>query len=192
MNVANKLSIFRVILIPFFLFFLLANPFAYSNWVAVFIFTVAAITDAIDGNLARKRNLITNLGKFLDPVADKLLVCSALIALIQLEAIPAIAVIIIIAREFIITFFRTVAASAGSVIAADKWGKIKTTFQITMIIYLMVFLEIFDFVLNILPFLTAPFFHYLGIVLIWITVFITAYSAFNYIHKNIQVFKEIN
>ncbi|MCL1924166.1 MAG: CDP-diacylglycerol--glycerol-3-phosphate 3-phosphatidyltransferase [Defluviitaleaceae bacterium] len=188
MNIANKLSIFRVVLIPFFLFFLLATPFRYSNWVAVFIFTVAAITDAIDGNLARKLGQITNLGKFLDPVADKLLVCSALIALIELEAIPAAAVIIIIAREFIVTFFRTIAASANVIIAADKFGKLKTIFQITMVIYLMIFLELFGF----LAFLNLAFFNYLGTIIIWLTVSITAYSAFNYIYKNIQIFKGVH
>lgn len=188
MNIANKLSIFRVILIPIFLFFLISRPFAYSNFIAVFFFVVAAITDAIDGNIARKRNLVTNLGKFLDPVADKLLVCSALIALIELGAISSVAVIIIIAREFIITFFRIIAASTGVVIAADKLGKIKTIFQITTVIYLMVFIEMFSF----LNFLDIPFFYFLGIAITWITVFITAYSAFNYIQKNLQLFKEAN
>ena len=187
MNIANKLSIFRVILIPIFLFFLIGQPFIYSNFVAIFVFTIAAITDAVDGNLARKRNLITNLGKFLDPVADKLLVCSALIALVELGALSSIAVIIIIAREFVITFFRIIAASGGVVIAADTLGKIKTIFQITMVIYLMVFIEIFSF----LSFIDIPFFYFLGIAITWATVFITAYSAFNYIQKNIQVFKEI-
>ena len=120
MNLPNKLTLFRVVLIPFFVFFLLAPYFeGYGNYIAVAIFIVASITDFLDGKIARKYNLVTNFGKFMDPLADKLLVCSALICLIQLELIPAWVVIIIIAREFIISGFRLVASDNGVVIAAD-------------------------------------------------------------------------
>ena len=130
MNLPNKLTLFRVVLIPFFVFFLLAPYFEeYGNYIAVAIFIVASITDFLDGKIARKYNLVTNFGKFMDPLADKLLVCSALICLIQLELIPAWVVIIIIAREFIISGFRLVASDNGVVIAASYWGKFKTAFQ---------------------------------------------------------------
>lgn len=119
MNLPNKLTLFRVVLIPFFVFFLLAPYFeGYGNYIAVAIFIVASITDFLDGKIARKYNLVTNFGKFMDPLADKLLVCSALICLIQLELIPAWVVIIIIAREFIISGFRLVASDNGVVIGA--------------------------------------------------------------------------
>lgn len=142
MNLPNKLTLFRVVLIPFFVFFLLAPFFeGYGNYIAVAIFIVASITDFLDGHIARKYNLVTNFGKFMDPLADKLLVCSALICLIELSLIPAWIVIIIIAREFIISGFRLVAADNGVVIAASYWGKFKTTFQILMVIVLILNIE---------------------------------------------------
>ena len=138
MNLPNKLTLFRVVLIPFFVFFLLAPYFEeYGNYIAVAIFIVASITDFLDGKIARKYNLVTNFGKFMDPLADKLLVCSALICLIQLELIPAWVVIIIIAREFIISGFRLVASDNGVVIAASYWGKFKTAFQMLTVIVLI-------------------------------------------------------
>ena len=138
MNLPNKLTLFRVVLIPFFVFFLLAPYFeGYGNYIAVAIFIVASITDFLDGKIARKYNLVTNFGKFMDPLADKLLVCSALICLIQLELIPAWVVIIIIAREFIISGFRLVASDNGVVIAASYWGKFKTAFQMLTVIVLI-------------------------------------------------------
>ena len=139
MNLPNKLTLFRVVLIPFFVFFLLAPYFeGYGNYIAVAIFIVASITDFLDGKIARKYNLVTNFGKFMDPLADKLLVCSALICLIQLELIPAWVVIIIIAREFIISGFRLVASDNGVVIAASYWGKFKTTFQMVMVCLMLI------------------------------------------------------
>ena len=125
---------FRVILIPFFVVFLLVDITSVDKWIALAIFIVASLTDLLDGKIARKYNLVTNFGKFMDPLADKLLVCSALICLVALERIPAWMVIVIIAREFIISGFRLVASDNGVVIAASYWGKFKTTFQIIMII----------------------------------------------------------
>ena len=123
MNLPNKLTTFRVILIPFFVFFLLAPYFeGYGNYIALVIFIVASLTDFLDGKIARKYNLVTNFGKFMDPLADKLLVCSALICLIALDRIPAWIVIVIISREFIISGFRLIAADNGVVIAASYWG----------------------------------------------------------------------
>ena len=123
MNLPNKLTIFRVILIPFFVVLLLFDITAYDKWIALAIFIVASLTDFLDGYIARKYNLVTNFGKFMDPLADKLLVCSAMICLVELARIPAWVVIVIIAREFIISGFRLVASDNGVVIAASYWGK---------------------------------------------------------------------
>ena len=137
MNLPNKLTMLRVIMIPFFVVFLLADITPYDKWIALAIFIVASLTDMADGKIARKYNLITNFGKFMDPLADKLLVCSAMIALIELGRIPAWIVIIIIAREFIISGFRLVASDNGVVIAASYWGKFKTVSQMVMVILMI-------------------------------------------------------
>ena len=136
MNLPNKLTILRAIMIPFFLVFLYMSP-GWSKWVALVIFIAASLTDMLDGKIARKYNLVTNFGKFMDPLADKLLVCSALIALSDLNRIPAWIVIVIIARDFIISGFRLIAAEKGIVIAAGWWGKIKTTVQMIMVGFLI-------------------------------------------------------
>lgn len=178
MNLPNKLTLFRVVLIPFFVFFLLAPYFeGYGNYIAVAIFIVASITDFLDGKIARKYNLVTNFGKFMDPLADKLLVCSALICLIQLELIPAWVVIIIIAREFIISGFRLVALDNGVVIAASYWGKFKTAFQMLTVIVL---------ILNI----PNKVFTILGTVLIYVSLALTVISLIDYIAKNKDVLKD--
>ncbi len=178
MNLPNKLTLFRVVLIPFFVFFLLAPYFeGYGNYIAVAIFIVASITDFLDGKIARKYNLVTNFGKFMDPLADKLLVCSALICLIQLELITAWVVIIIIAREFIISGFRLVASDNGVVIAASYWGKFKTAFQLLTVIVL---------ILNI----PNKVFTILGTVLIYVSLALTVISLIDYIAKNKDVLKD--
>lgn len=137
MNLPNKLTILRVILIPFFLVFLMVDGIPAGKWIALAIFIVASITDTLDGQIARRKNLVTNFGKFMDPLADKLLVCSAMIALVDMDRIPAWVVIIIIAREFIISGFRLVASDNGVVIAAGWWGKVKTVVQMIMVIFLI-------------------------------------------------------
>ncbi len=137
MNLPNKLTILRVIMIPFFLVALMADGIPYGKWIALALFCIASLTDMLDGKIARKYNLITNFGKFMDPLADKLLVCSAMIALIDIGRIPAWVVIVIIAREFIISGFRLIASDNGIVIAAGWWGKIKTVIQMFMIIILI-------------------------------------------------------
>ena len=124
MNLPNKLTVLRVVLIPFFVAFLLLSPGNDAfKWVSLAIFIIASLTDMLDGKIARKYNLITDFGKFMDPLADKLLVCSAMICLIELGRIPSWIVVIIIAREFIISGFRLIAADNGRVIAASYWGK---------------------------------------------------------------------
>ncbi len=178
MNLPNKLTLFRVILIPFFVFFLLAPYFEdYGNYIAVAIFIVASITDFLDGKIARKYNLVTNFGKFMDPLADKLLVCSALICLIQLESIPAWVVIIIIAREFIISGFRLIASDNGVVIAASYWGKFKTAFQMLTVIVLILDIPNKVFII-------------LGTVLIYVSLALTVISLIDYIAKNKDVLKD--
>ncbi|HHW66883.1 CDP-diacylglycerol--glycerol-3-phosphate 3-phosphatidyltransferase [Defluviitalea raffinosedens] len=176
MNLANKLTFLRIILIPVFLIVLLTEwiPDPQKRIFAVIIFALASLTDMLDGYIARSRNLITNLGKFLDPLADKLLVTSALVSLVELGDLPAWVVIIILSRELAITGFRTVAVSEGIVIAASWWGKIKTISQMFMI---MVFL------LNI----SLPIFDVFETVLMWMAVIFTIISGVDYIVKNKRV-----
>ncbi|KAE9637096.1 CDP-diacylglycerol--glycerol-3-phosphate 3-phosphatidyltransferase [Defluviitalea raffinosedens] len=176
MNLANKLTFLRIILIPVFLIVLLTEwiPDPQKRIFAVIIFALASLTDMLDGYIARSRNLITNLGKFLDPLADKLLVTSALVSLVELGDLPAWVVIIILSRELAITGFRTVAVSEGIVIAASWWGKIKTISQMFMT---MVFL------LNI----SLPIFDVFETVLMWMAVIFTIISGVDYIVKNKRV-----
>ena len=180
MNLPNKLTILRVIMIPFFVFFLLSGVGgSASKWIALVIFAAASITDTLDGYIARRDNLITDFGKFMDPLADKLLVCSALIALVDLNKIAAWVVIIIIAREFIISGFRLIAADNGVVIAASYWGKFKTASQMVTVILL---------VLNI----QNTVFTVLGTVFIYISLVLTVVSLIDYIAKNKEVLKDQN
>lgn len=173
MNLPNKLTIFRCILIiPFVI--LLLNGY---NLPATIIFIIASLTDLLDGKIARKYNLVTNFGKFMDPLADKLLVCSALICLVEMNRLSAWIVCIIIAREFIISGFRLIASDNGIVIAASYWGKFKTTFQMIMVIVLML-----NFQNQIMAIL--------GEVLIWISLALTIISLIDYIAKNVDVLKE--
>lgn len=178
MNLPNKLTLFRVVLIPFFVFFLLAPYFeGYGNYIAVTIFIVASLTDMLDGKIARKYNLVTNFGKFMDPLADKLLVCSAMICLISTGQLPVWIVIIIISREFIISGFRLIASDNGVVIAASYWGKFKTTFQMLMVIVLIIDIP-------------NPVFDVIGTVLIYAALALTIISLIDYIVKNKDVLKD--
>ena len=163
MNLPNKLTVLRVIMVPFFVFFMLTDVGGVANkWIALVLFIVASLTDMLDGKIARKYNLVTNFGKFMDPLADKLLVCSAMICLIPSGKHPTAVVIVIIAREFIISGFRLVASDNGVVIAANYWGKFKTVSQMAMIIVLIAdFGGVFDMV---------------GTVLIWIATALTVIS----------------
>ena len=176
MNLPNKLTMARVILIPFFVLFLLV-PIAgdYSKYIALVIFIIASLTDLFDGKIARKYNLVTNFGKFMDPLADKLLVCSALICFIELDLLPAWIVLIIIAREFIISGFRLVASDNGVVIAASYWGKFKTTSQMIMIILLIA---------------QIPGFDILEQAFIYIALILTVVSLVDYLIKNKDVLKQ--
>lgn len=146
MNLPNKLTVMRVILVPFFIFFLLCDiPFgAQANSVlALIVFIAASVTDALDGHIARSRNLVTNFGKFLDPLADKVLVISALVCFIQMGLVGAVPVIIIIAREFMVSGLRLVTANEGVVVAAGIWGKLKTAFTMVAIVIILFFAVLF-------------------------------------------------
>ena len=136
MNLPNKITIFRICMIPIFVICMLID-FPYHEPIALAVFIIAAVSDFVDGNLARSRNLVTDFGKFMDPLADKLLVCSAFIVLVELSLMPSWVVIIIIAREFAITGLRTLAAADNIVIAASKWGKAKTISQMVAIVTLL-------------------------------------------------------
>ncbi|HKM21507.1 MAG TPA: CDP-diacylglycerol--glycerol-3-phosphate 3-phosphatidyltransferase [Lachnospiraceae bacterium] len=172
MNLPNKLTILRVIMIPFFVFFLLTTVAGdASKWIALVIFIVASMTDWLDGYLARKNNLVTNFGKFMDPLADKLLVCSAMICLVQMDKLAGWMVIIIISREFIISGFRLIASDNGVVIAASYWGKFKTVFQMVMIILLIA-----DFQNAVVQGITIG--------CVWIALILTIVSLIDYLIKN--------
>ena len=177
MNLPNKLTILRVIMIPFFVAALLYDGGANQNmrYVAAALFIIASLTDMLDGKIARKYNLVTNFGKFMDPLADKLLGCSALICMIELRELPAWMVIIIISREFIISGFRLVASDNGVVIAASYWGKFKTTFQMIGVVLL---------IFNI------PALSTLTTIIVWIALALTVISLVDYIVKNAGVLTE--
>lgn len=176
MNLPNKLTILRVLMIPVFLFFLLTDTVgSASKWIAAAVFILASLTDFLDGHIARKYNLVTNFGKFMDPLADKLLVCSAMIALVGMDRLSSLVAITIIAREFIISGFRLVASDNGVVIAASYWGKFKTVFQMISVILL---------ILNI------PALSLITQICVWIALILTVVSLVDYIVKNHKVLTE--
>lgn len=172
MNLANRITVVRLMLVPIFIMLMFSN-FHYKDVMAALIFAIASITDKVDGYVARKYNQVTNLGKFMDPLVDKIMVSSALIALIQLGRIQSWIVIIILAREFIVTGLRTVAANNGIVIAASKYGKYKTTLQIIAVIALM--LNNYPFSIVNFPFAT---------IMLFLALFMTIYSGIDYIIKS--------
>ena len=178
MNLPNKLTVLRMCMVPIFIVFVLLGG-AFRPWSAV-IFIAASLTDMLDGKIARKYNLITNFGKFMDPLADKLLVTSALVCLCELGEVPAWMVIVILAREFIITGLRSVAAGEGIIIAAARSGKIKTVLQMVALSAIL---------LNNWPVsLLAEW--PVGTWLLWAAVAMTVYSGIEYIWKNKQVFRQ--
>ena len=176
MNLPNKLTVLRVIMVPFFIVFMLIPSLggAANKYIALALFCIASFTDFLDGHLARKHNLVTNFGKFMDPLADKLLVCSALICLSSLGKLATWIVLVIIAREFIISGFRLVASDNGIVIAASYWGKFKTVSHMAMIIML-----ILDF--------QNPVYYVLTQIVVWVGLALTVISLADYVWKNKQV-----
>lgn len=181
MNLPNKLTVMRVLAVPVFVILMLVEIDGQRcegccKWVALAIFIIAAFTDLFDGRIARKYKLVTNFGKLMDPLADKLLVCSALICLVELERIPAWVVIVIIAREFVISGIRLIAADDGVVISASKWGKVKTVFQMIMVGFMIGNVEMFSII---------------TMLLMWIALALTIISLVDYVIKNIDLLKDI-
>lgn len=189
MNLANKITLMRVILVPVFIILMMASQIpglamlvangtisqTVLNWCALVVFIIASMTDFLDGYIARKYNMISNFGKFMDPLADKLLVCSALICLLALGRINVFLVLIIIARDFIISGFRLVASDKGVVIAANMWGKVKTTMQMVMIGFMIPDLAVF---------------RWICVILSWVVLFLTVYSLMDYLIRNRGVLKD--
>ena len=176
MNLPNKLTLSRIVLVPFFVAaMLIPKGWEEQKWVALAIFIVASLTDYADGKIARSRGLVTNFGKFMDPLADKLLVCSALICLSSQQRLSAWITVIIIAREFIISGFRLLASDNGVVIAASPWGKAKTVSQIVMIVVLIADLAIPEIIPQIL---------------VWIATALTVVSLVDYLAKNIKLISD--
>ena len=194
MNLPNKLTLLRIILVPFFIIAMLVNfPFHYL--VAGCIFGVASVTDTLDGKIARSRNLVTDFGKFADPLADKILVLTALVCFLQvglLGSFGAIPVIIVLFREFAVSGIRLVAASSGKVVAANIWGKIKTVSQmvgISVIFAMQVVLEVLNAMKVSTGFITEVF-YYIGNGLIWISPVFTLISGIIYLKDNISFLKD--
>lgn len=177
MNLANKITLIRVLLVPVFMF-VLYSDINYSSYIAGAIFVIASLTDTLDGYIARSRNLVTNFGKFVDPLADKILVSAAFISLVELGKIPGWVVVVIISREFIITGFRILAASEGVTIAASPIAKIKTITQLVAIVTLL---------FNNFPFdkIGFPF----DMIMLYISLFFTVLSGIDYLYKNRHTLK---
>lgn len=188
MNLPNKLTMLRVCMVPFFVYFLLETPELgermFFKWIALALFVLASLTDMLDGRIARKYHLITNFGKLMDPLADKLLVCSALIGLTWHGIVPAWMTIIIIGREFIISGFRMLAAEKGIVIAAGFWGKLKTVSQMVMICLTIAVLN--DYGLRGDMYAVAVYMglEYLAVGMMWIATALTVISLADYVWKN--------
>ncbi len=176
MNLANRLTLLRIILVPVFMVFLL-NKITYGEYLAAGVFVIAALTDSLDGYIARKHNQVTQLGKLMDPLADKLLITAALISLVQMDKLSAWIVMVIVAREFVVTGLRSIAASEGQVIAASIWGKLKTISQVVAVVAI---------ILNNYPFklINVPF----DEIAIWTAVVLTLVSMVDYLYKSRKIF----
>lgn len=187
MNLPNKLTMLRMLLIPVFLVFMLVSSIPHNYLWALLIFAGAAITDFLDGDIARKRGLVTNFGKFMDPLADKLLTMAAMVCLTQIAeplAMPAVVLVLILAREFAVTALRTLASDAGVVMAADRWGKIKTVCQMVWLCYTLLMLWYgLNLTGSILGWMTALYWGGMALVLV-----ATVGSGINYLWKNRQLF----
>ena len=194
MNLPNKLSLLRIIMVPFMMFFYLADfiPYGIGKIVAIVLFILAAITDMLDGRIARKNNLITDLGKFLDPIADKLLTSTAFLLIAIDGTIPApwgvIVVAIIVAREYAVSALRQIAATKGIVLAADKWGKLKTVVQMVALPFAMLvsYLAVCGFASATI----VTTFAIISYVLIGLATLLTILSGIHYLVKNRQCFKD--
>ncbi len=191
MNLANKLTMIRIFLVPVFLIFITVEDIPYGSIIATVVFIIASLTDQLDGHIARSRNQITNFGKFMDPLADKLLVTAALVSLVELNLVAGWAVVVILAREFAVSGLRTLAASDGIVIAASWWGKIKTVTQMIAILLLLLKVNI-NTSANAINFINNnsylnSFFTYVPETIMFIAVLITIISGIDYFVKNKHV-----
>lgn len=182
MNTPNKLTVLRMILVPFFMAFMMIDVTNITFVIiGLILFIIASITDAVDGHIARKYNLITDFGKFMDPLADKMLTTAAFLVLMHHGRASAVAVMLILTREFIVSGIRLVAAGGGKVIAASWWGKMKTIFQmVAIIVAILLFLPIFPETASVL----------ITNVLVWVSSIITVVSGYDYVAKNINLIKE--
>lgn len=185
LNLPNKLTLFRIILIPFYIFFATTSSVQNTYFFALIIFLLASFTDFLDGYIARKNNIITDFGKLMDPLADKMLVVSALIIFASQDVVSSIAVIIIILRDFIVNSIRLLAASKGKVIAADIYGKIKTVVQMVAIVMILIY-QMLEEKVDILILNSVKI---CADVLVWVAVILTVFSAINYLAKNKKFFK---
>ncbi|HAR62432.1 MAG: CDP-diacylglycerol--glycerol-3-phosphate 3-phosphatidyltransferase [Candidatus Margulisiibacteriota bacterium] len=169
MTLASKITLARIFATPVIVYLLLTTNTTYSRLFVILLFVITSLTDVIDGYLARRLKQITTLGKFLDPLADKLLITSVLICMVEMRLVESIPVIIIIAREFAVTGLRLIAAGEGVVIDASRWGKYKTIAQVVTVIILLLRLDF-------------------AVIFLWLTVLITVLSGFDYFKKNIRIF----
>ena len=185
MNIANKLTIFRIFLVPVFIVCFLVN-FPFHGFLALVIFAVASLTDMIDGKLARKYNLVTEFGKLMDPLADKILVISALILFVEKDLIFGWIVLIIIARELLVTSVRLVAVNSGKVIAASIWGKMKTVTQLVGIVLMLLEFSIMEMGIEKLSFINNLYGMNLGIgqIILYIATVLTVFSGYEYMKEN--------
>ncbi len=189
MNLPNKLTMLRMVLAPVFLYFLLAPQIPYNSLIALVVFAAAAITDFFDGNIARKYKLITNFGKLMDPIADKLLVTCALLGLVQLGFVPVWVAVLILTREFLVTSLRTMAVETGQAIEVSIWGKTKTMVQMIWISYVLVLLALPSF--YNLPAELVRVLLMGSWVLMLAVVGLTVYSGLQYLLRNTHLFKDM-
>ena len=193
MNLPNKLTMLRIMLVPLFVAAMLI-PFPLHNLAALLIFAIASITDMFDGRIARERNLVTDFGKFADPLADKILVLAAMLCFVQNGLCDCVAVIIVLLREFAVTSIRLIAAAKGEVVAANIWGKVKTVTQMAAIIAILVMqsvLDIMTFSNVAIPTLLPGIFFCAGEVLIWISTIFAIISGVIYLKQNWKFIEEI-
>lgn len=186
MNLPNKLTLLRVMMIPLFVYLMLGLPIERGFLPAAIVFALASFTDFLDGYIARRDHLVTDFGKLMDPLADKLLVTAALIGMVALEIAPAVAIIVILSREFIVTSIRLVAAGNGRVIAADRWGKFKTVSQMLWILYALLFYWAIDGLELSARAISQG--HLLETFLMLVTTLLTVLSGANYILQNTDIF----
>ena len=191
MNLPNKLTILRLVFIPFYVFFLMTDYFSFTSHVALVIFGLASFTDTLDGIIARKYNLVTDFGKFADPLADKILVLSGMVCFVALGRLPYWVCILILAREFAVSGFRLVAATNGQVIAASYWGKFKTGFQMGMIGLMTFDMERLVFEQG-WPETVWTVYHIITVVTMYIALALTIISMIDYFYKNRKSFTTKN